>query len=127
MDKIRIAAIVKNVLAIVGSFWIGKELFGAQVDQNLWEILAGSAMLLISFIMSFKTNLVTKEKWQDALRVLFVSVGGALTAGGWVKPEQIELWGGALTMLGTLLYEWISRKKSQDLAKGATPINELTK
>lgn len=127
MDKIRIAAIIKNALAIIGSFLIGKELFGAQVDQGLWEIIGGAVMVLISFFMSFATNLVTKEKWQDALRVLFVSVGAALTAGGWVKPEQIELWGGALTMLGTLIYEWISRKKTQDIAKGATPINELTK
>lgn len=127
MDKIRIAAIVKNVLAIAGSIWIGKELFGAQVDQTLWEILAGSAMVLTSFVISFKTNLVTKEKFQDALRVLIVSVGGALTAGGWVEPAKLELWIGAITAIAPMIYEWISRKKSQDLAKGATPINELTK
>jgi nitric oxide reductase large subunit len=127
MDRITIVAIIKNALALIGSFLIGKELLGTSVDESLWQLIAGAVMVLISFIMSFASNLLTKEKFQDALRVLFVSISGALIAGGWVKPEQVELWAGAVTAIGTLVYEYLSRKKSQDIAKGEIQVNKLTK
>lgn len=127
MDKITIVAIIKNALALVGSFLIGKELFGSAIDESLWQIITGSVMVLISFLMSFASNTVTKEKFQDALRVLIVSIGGALTAGGWVEPVKVEMWIGAITAIAPMVYEWISRKKSQDIAKGDIPVQQLTK
>jgi nitric oxide reductase large subunit len=127
MDKTTIVAVIKNALALIGSFLIGKELFGAAVDESLWQIIAGAIMLLISFVMSFASNLVTKEKFQDAIRVLIVGIGGALVAGGWVEPAKLEMWIGAITAIAPMIYEWISRKKSQEIAKGEIPVQQLTK
>jgi nitric oxide reductase large subunit len=127
MDKTTIVAVIKNALALIGSFLIGKELFGAAVDESLWQIIAGAVMLLISFVMSFASNLVTKEKFQDAIRVLIVGIGGALVAGGWVEPAKLEMWIGAITAIAPMIYEWISRKKSQEIAKGEIPVQQLTK
>ena len=127
MDRITITAIVKNVLALIGSFLIGKELFGAQVDESLWQIIAGAVLVLISFVLSFASNTVTKEKFQDAIRVLLVGIGGALVAGGWVEPAKVEMWIGAITAIAPMIYEWISRKKSQEIAKGEIPVQQLTK
>jgi len=120
-----ITSIIRNLLTLIGSFLIGRHIFNQTIDAPMWDVITGSVMALTGVIMSIADKTVTIEKVQGVIRHVVLSIGGIMIAGGIVKPEQIELWLGAITALTPIIYGWLSKKKTQQVASGEVTINQL--
>jgi hypothetical protein len=121
----RITSIIRNVLTLAGAFLLGRNLFGLEVNEVLWQEITGAIMVLVGIIMSIMDKTVTIEKAQGALRHIILAVGGLLVAKGSIKPEQLELYLGAAAALVPLIYGFLSTKKSQAIASGDITVNQL--
>ncbi len=120
-----ITSIIRNLLTLAGAFLIGRNLFGLEVNEVLWQEIVGGVMVIVGIVMSIMDKTLTEEKFQGALRHIVLLVGGLLVAKGTIKPEQIEVYLGIITALAPLIYGYISRKKNQDIASGKIATSQL--
>ena len=118
-------SIIRNVLTLAGAFLLGHNLFGLEVNESLWQEITGGIMVLAGVVLSILDKTLTIEKWQGALRHVALVVGGLLIAKGVLKPEQIEAILGVVTALGTILYGYLSKKKSQEIVANKIPTTQL--
>jgi Ca2+/Na+ antiporter len=120
-----ITSIIRTILTLVGSYLIGHNLFGTSVNESLWQEISGGIMVLVGIVMSILDKTISIEKVQGALRHIVLVAGGLLIAKGVVTPAQIEMYIGLATALVPVVYGWLSKKKSQQVASGDIPVQHL--
>jgi Ca2+/Na+ antiporter len=120
-----IISIIRNVLTLAGAFLLGRNLFGLEVNEVLWQEITGVIMIIAGIVMSVLEKSLTIEKLQGALRHIILAVGGILVAKGTIKPEQIEIYLGIAAALAPIIYGYLSRKKSQQVVAGEIPTTQL--
>lgn len=125
MTSERIFSILRNLLTIVGGWFIGKSLFGAEIDQNTWELVMGVVLSLVGTVWSIVDKTVTIEKIQGTVRHVISVIGGALVASGKISAEHLELILGVILAIIPLVQGYFSRKKVQALESGKYSVNQL--
>lgn len=125
MTSERIFSILRNILTIVGGWFIGKSLFGEAIDTNTLELLIGVVMSLAGTIWSIVDKTVTIEKIQGTVRHVISVIGGALVASGKISAENLELILGIILALIPIIQGYFSRKKVQAIESGKYSVNQL--
>jgi hypothetical protein len=67
------------------------------------------------------------EMLQSFIRSAFVGFGGLLVAKGQLSPGTLESVIGVITAILPAIYSFLSRKKSQEIAKGSIIVEALKK
>jgi len=93
MTKETAFSIVRAALTLTGSYIIGHNLFGAKLDESLWQELAGA-------------------------RSVITVAGGLLVSAGKLTGDALNSIIGLVAVLVPLLQSWLSKKKVQQLADG---------
>lgn len=117
--------VFRTILTIVGSFLVGHNLFGLEVNESVWQEILGGAMAVAGVVLAVIDKSVTLEMLQAGVRHLFLIVFMFLVAKGFINPAQLELYLGLVGTLGTLIYQWTSRKKTENLAAGTIEVTQL--
>lgn len=120
-----ILALIRMLLSGFGAFLLGKNLFGATIDESLWQMIVGSAMILISFLWSIFSKTSTTEMIEGFARQLITALGGLLTGLGVVKEETYQLISGIVTSLLPYILSLLGKHKNQEIAQGTLGIKDL--
>jgi hypothetical protein len=118
MTKETAFSIVRAALTLTGSYIIGHNLFGAKLDESLWQELAGAAITIISIVWGIVDKSATIESIQSAVRSVITVAGGLLVSAGKLTGDALNSIIGLVAVLVPLLQSWLSKKKVQQLADG---------
>lgn len=127
MDRKTIETIFRTLLTSVGVFMLGKNLLGTEIDASVWQMVVGSAMSLLAVVWGVLDKNLGIEMLQSFIRSAFVGFGGLLVAQGQLSAGTLESVIGIITAILPAIYSFLSRKKSQEIAKGAIIVEALKK
>lgn len=120
-------SVLRVVLTAIGSFLIGRTLFGHNIDYALWEQIAGVVIILASTFWGIVNKTAGIEKIQSALRQVFVVAGGLIVSAGYITGNQLETILALIPVVLPLIYSYTSRIKSRQLADNTINVQQLKK
>lgn len=100
MNSQQFFAALRALLMAVGSYFIGKMIFGVTIDQMWWESIVGIAMAAAALIWSYFANMETKTVLEGFVRQIITFVGAVFLARGILTKEILE---SILALLATVL------------------------
>lgn len=118
MDKERWYSVIRYILTAIGAYLVGRNLGGVTVTPEFWEQAVGVGLAVVSTVWGFVDKTLPLEAFQGALRQVFAFAGGVAVMKGWITAEAFATITGLLTVVGSWIYSWLSRRKSVNLAKG---------
>lgn len=124
MTKDQIISIIRTLLTGIGAFFIGKSIFGVAISDNIIGLVGGGVAVVGSFIWSILDKSLAVEGFQAAIKQVVTAIGGILAALG-KNIQSFESISGALLPILTLIYTYLSQKKSAAIAKGTIAIQDL--
>ena len=125
MNTQALFSVLRTLLIAFGAFLIGKNFFGSVLDASIWEQLVGAVISVGTMIYAFIKRESTIEGFQATIRGVLVFIGGLLVTSGKITGALLEAILGVLTILGPMLYAWLSRKKTEGLANGTVRLETL--
>ncbi|MBC7509390.1 MAG: hypothetical protein H7320_11690 [Ferruginibacter sp.] len=125
MSKDSTLSILRTLLMAVAAFLIGKNLFGNAIDASIAEQLGGAFLAIVTLIWSFVDKTSTLEGFQSTVKGFIVFGGGLAIAAGKLRQEALEVILGLLSILGPMLYSYLSRLKTRGLSNGTIKIETL--
>lgn len=125
MKKENVFSLIRTILTALGSFLIGKNIFGNVVDQSILEIIVGAVLSIVSIAWSIADKTANIEMLQSGIRKVFVMIGGLLVASGKLDAAKLDTYLGLALSLIPFLYSLLSKKKSQEIAEGTISVQDL--
>lgn len=119
MSKAVILSLIRTVLTAFGAFLLGKNIFGAPLDDVLWQSIIGAIIALASIIWGFVDKTNTIDAVQSGLRSVIVVFGGLLVASGKISDKVLESVLGVASAIIPFLYSILSKTKTDMIAAGA--------
>lgn len=107
--------IVKALFTGVGSFLIGKNLLGSEVNAAWWETALGAVLAAVSIVWSIRDKEYNIEKLQASFRQVLLFAGGLLVSWGKITAEQLNSIIGALLIVLPALQSYVSKNKVKRL------------
>lgn len=111
-------SLLRTVLTAFGAFLIGKNIFGAPVDDVLWQSIVGAILAVVSIIWGFKSKTNTLESLQSGLRSVIVVFGGLFVASGKISSGTLESIAGFVLAALPFVYSILSKNKTAMIASG---------
>ncbi len=127
MDRKTIETLLRTAMTSLGVFMLGKNLLGTAIDASVWQMVVGTAMSLLAVVWGVLDKNLGIEMLQSFIRSAFVGFGGLLVAKGQLSAGTLESVIGVITAILPAIYSFLSRKKSQEIAKGAIIVEALKK
>lgn len=118
-------SLLRNILTIVGGFFIGKNFLGLPVDSSMIEGGIGVLLAIGGIVWGIKDKTVTIEMLQSTARHILSTIGGVLIAAGKFDPAKLDLWIGLVTALIPIIYGALSKQKTVQLKKGEIHVHQL--
>ena len=118
MSKEVLLSLVRTILTAIGAFFVGKTIFGTEVNSEVWQGWLGGALALVSTVWGIVSKDATVESVQSGLRSFIVVAGGILIALGKLKSETLEAILGVIAAIIPFLYSTLSKQKTAQLANG---------
>jgi len=110
---------IRALLILVGSYVVGKNVFGHAIDSSTWQIIAGSVVTVASTIWGIVTKTANVEGVESAVRSVITSIGGLLASAGVISGDNLNAILGLVTALAPFLQSVLSKSKNQQMASGA--------
>ena len=127
MDRKTIETLLRTAMTSLGVFMLGKNLLGTAIDASVWQMVVGTAVSLLAVVWGVLDKNLGIEMLQSFIRSAFVGFGGLLVAKGQLSAGTLESVIGVITAILPAIYSFLSRKKSQEIAKGAIIVEALKK
>lgn len=116
--------LVRAILSVAGGFLLGRHTF---IDAQLWELITGFTLSSVALVWSWFNKELKLESVQGVLRNLFVVAGAFFGALG-VKIDQfVPILMASIPIISSVVYGWLSRKKSIELHAGKISTGQLKK
>lgn len=125
--KIQWASILRTFLTAIGSFLIGKSVFGHNIDNELWQTLSGILLSVVSTLWGIFDKTATIEMVQSTVRSIIVFAGGFLVAAGKMTNNNIEAILALIPVVLPYLQSHFARVKSNQLETGKINVQQLKK
>ena len=126
-SKSEVLTFLRAILIPLGTFLIGKNVFGRIVDIDVWEMTVGGVITIAGFMWSLMERTVTIELIQTTLRQIIKAVSGFLLASGYINSDKLEAISSLVSALSILWYGQLSKKKTRHLDTGKIDITDLKK
>lgn len=118
MNKDTILSILRTILTLVGTYMVGRHLFGQVVDGAIWEQVAGAILGVGSIAWGIIDKSATVESIQSALRSAVIVVGGLLVSSGKLKDDTLTAIVGLVTTLVPVLLSFMTKKQVKQISTG---------
>lgn len=119
-------SILRTILTFAGTYVIGHNLFGHEVDSQTWEIIGGSLLAIGSIVWGIVDKSAGIEQIESALRSILISLGGVAVSFGLIKNEVVVTLLALLTPVIALIQSWTSKAKVVQIDKGTLATNQTT-
>lgn len=126
MNKDTVLSILRALMTAGGSYIVGHNLFGHQVDASVWQEVAGSVIALVGAIWGVVDKTAGIEGVQSAVRSFLQSAGGFLTAAGVITGETLNAILGLATAIISVLQSHLSKVKVKQIADGTVNVSADT-
>lgn len=118
-------AIIRTLLSLFGAWLLGHNLFGATIDESLWQEIAGTVLVVISLVWTILDKTAGIEKVEGVIRQFLTAAGGLFISLGIIKEETVTIVSGVISSLLPYILSLLGRQKSQDIATGELGVNDL--
>lgn len=125
--KIDWLSILRAILTAIGSFLIGKSIFGYGIDDINWQTIVGIIISIGSLIMAIKDKAANIEMWQSVLRQILIFVGGILVAAGIMTGKNLEAILALIPVLIPVIQSYTARVKINQIESGKVSTEQLKK
>lgn len=109
---------LRALLIFVGTFFVGHNLFGHAVDQNIWEIIGGIVISLGSMIWGIASKQSTYESVESTIRSVLTAASGLLVSWGVVASTTVNAVLAFIPALGVLIQSFVGKAKTVAIATG---------
>jgi len=127
MQKETVFSILRTALTLVGSYIIGHNVFGHQVNSSTWQIIAGAIITATGTLWGIFDKTAGIEAIQSGVRSVIVSIGGLLTAAGVLTGETLDAILGLVAAVIPALQSHLSKVKVQQIASGSLQVTDAGK
>jgi hypothetical protein len=121
MNKEVLFTLLRALLTLVGTYLIGKPLFGGTIDDNVLQVIFGAVMSIAGLAWSVFDKTIGLEMIQAFIRSVGMGIGGILIANGKLSAEKLETYLGAILALSIFLHSWLGKKKNDGIVNGTIP------
>jgi hypothetical protein len=125
--KIQFTSIIRTLLTAVGSFLIGRTIFGEHIDDETLQTITGIVLTLFSTVWGILDKTATIEMVQSALRQVITFIGGFLIAAGKLTNNNLEAILAIIPTILPLIQSHFARVKSNQLNAGEITTQQLKK
>lgn len=125
--KIKWQSIVRGLLTAIGSFLVGKNIFGHDVDASLWQEIAGIVMAVVSTVWGIRDKTAGVEMIQSTIRQVLTFAGGFLIAAGYITGNNLEAILALIPVILPIVQSHLSRAKTNQIVTGKISTQELKK
>jgi len=125
MSKENVVTLIRALLTVVGSFFVGKVLAGHTIDTQLWQLIGGAVLTVISTVWGIFDKSIAVEAAESVVRQVALAVGGVLVALGKLSPDNLQTYIGVIAALLPVILSFLSKKKSVQLATGKIEAGQL--
>lgn len=125
MNKEQLLSLGRHVLTFLGTFLIGKSLWGIPIMSETVDILVGVIMTLAGIGFSIYEKNIEIEKLQGLARQVITAIGGLFVARGTVTNEDIEKYVAIAMAIIPFLQSILARKKARRLETGNIDVRTL--
>lgn len=122
MTKETFLSLIRSILTLVGSYLIGKNIFGSTVDQNWLLIVVGGIVTLGSIIWGIVTKDISSEQIASGLRSAIMTVGMIFVASGKLSSNALEQIALIMVTLIPFILGKLNRDTNKAIANPNTPI-----
>lgn len=123
----KITDVIKALMTAFGAWLLGRNLFGQEITENGWQEFSGVVLAVTSMVWSVLSKTLTIEMVQSTVRQFITFAGGLLLAYGTLQTRDLVLILALVPTISPLIYSWLSKIKSNKLAKGDITIQQLKK
>lgn len=123
MQKDTVLSIIRALMTAGGSYIVGHNLFGHQVDASVWQEVAGSIVALVGAIWGVADKSASIEGLQSAVRSVVQVIGGFLAAAGVITGETLNSILGLATAIIPVLQSHLSKVKVKQIADGTVKVS----
>lgn len=125
--KIQISSILRTLLTAVGSFLVGKVVFGHNVDDAILQTCSGIIMAVFSTVWGVLDKTASIEMIQSTVRQVITFIGGFMIAAGKLTNNNMEAILALIPVVLPLLQSHLSRVKSNQIDSGKINVQQLKK
>lgn len=125
MNKEVVLSILRSVMTALGSYLVGKNFLGAEIDDVLWQGILGAVMTTVSIIWGIVTKELSIEGLQSGLRSVIMFIGALLVGSGILKEEVVASILAIIATIIPVIYSQVSKQKSKNIANGEIGIADL--
>jgi hypothetical protein len=118
MNKETILSAVRAIFTFAGTFLIGHSLFGHALSADLWQLILGAVVTIISVTSSLVTKDAQIESLQSGVRQILVAAGGVLLSLGVIKQETFESAMAAILAIIPVIQSYVSKEKVKQIDQG---------
>jgi hypothetical protein len=126
MNKETALSALRAILTILGSYLVGHSVFGHTVSDNLWQLLGGAAITIVSTVWGLTVKGTTVEQWQSILRSVFAALSGVLVALGVLNDQTAAAIAGLIPAIAAVLQGHLSRQTTKAMATGKAVADSKT-
>lgn len=117
---------LRAVLILVGSYIVGKSVFGHTVSADTFQVITGSVVTLGSLIWGVATKTATVEAIESAVRSIISALGGLLASAGVISGDNLNAILGVVTAIAPFFQSALSKTKGKQQATGAITMSTTT-
>ena len=122
MSKETGLSLIRAVLTLLGSYLIGKNIFGTTVDQNWLVVGIGAVITVASTVWGIISKEIGSEQLASALRSAVMAVGMIFVASGKLSSNALEQIALIVVTLIPIVLSRTSASTNKQLADPNSPI-----
>lgn len=111
-------SLLRSILTLAGTYLVGHNLFGVQVDQSVFQIILGSVVALGSTIWGIVDKSLGSEQLISAIKSIVLGVGGIFVAAGKITGSTLDAISGLLLALAPIILGQAQKKTIQQVGAG---------
>lgn len=110
--KEKVFSFVRTLLVALGVFFIGTDLKGWQITEDVWQSAIGVLMSVGGLIWAIIDKTIVEDQFISFVKAIIIGIGGAMVALGVVTLETFNYISGFILVLAPYIWGLIERKKA---------------
>jgi hypothetical protein len=113
---------LRAIGALVGSYLVGHAVFGHTVTADVWQVVGGAFLTVVSTAWGIWTKTSNIEGLESAARSVISALGGLGVSAGVISGQQLATILAAIIPLATFIQSALAKSKTQQIASGAVTV-----
>jgi hypothetical protein len=109
---------LRAIGALIGSYLVGHAIFGHTVTADVWQVVGGAFLTVVSAAWGIWTKTSTIEGIESSVRSVLAALGGLGVSYGVISASQLATILAAIVPLAVWIQSVLSKSKTQQIAAG---------